>query len=387
MTAAIRSLSFAPEWLAIEWADGAVAEFASIWLRDNLPADRDAHSGQRLIDVADLPVQPRIRTASAAGGTVQVNWEDESLPGCFDCGWLASYGAPHLSPRPERRTTTWLDGGARQPARDFAWARFADLRGDAAQRLSWLTRLLQSGIAFMSGLPATDEALLDAMQLVGRVCDTNYGAVFDVRSVPNPDNLAYSDLGLGLHTDNPYREPVPGFQALHALVASPDGGESVFADGLALAHHLQKVDRTAFDALTQTPVPFLYRSRDAELYAERPLIQLDCHGDVTAVHYNSRSIAPLPRCGREAAAFYAAYRRFAGLLRDPRHQLRCRLQDGDLVVFDNQRILHGRSAFSSARHARHLRGCYLTRDSVYGETSLLRRRLSETPAATQPLSP
>jgi gamma-butyrobetaine dioxygenase len=46
------------------------------------------------------------------------------------------------------------------------------------------------------------------------------------------------------------------------------------------------------------------------------------------------------------------------------------------VVFDNQRILHGRTAFSSARQPRHLRGCYLTRDSVYSEAALLRRRLA-----------
>jgi gamma-butyrobetaine dioxygenase len=53
--------------------------------------------------------------------------------------------------------------------------------------------------------------------------------------------------------------------------------------------------------------------------------------------------------------------------------LQFRLRDGDLVVFDNQRTLHGRTAFSSARHPRHLRGCYLTRDSVYSEAALLRR--------------
>jgi gamma-butyrobetaine dioxygenase len=45
------------------------------------------------------------------------------------------------------------------------------------------------------------------------------------------------------------------------------------------------------------------------------------------------------------------------------------------VIFDNQRILHGRTAFSSARHARHLRGCYLTRDSVYSTAAVLRRTL------------
>ena len=81
--------------------------------------------------------------------------------------------------------------------------------------------------------------MLEAMRLVGQVAETNYGLVFDVRSVPQPENLAYSDLGLGLHTDNPYREPVPGFQALHALIASPDGGDSLFADGFALAEHLR----------------------------------------------------------------------------------------------------------------------------------------------------
>jgi len=55
--------------------------------------------------------------------------------------------------------------------------------------------------------------------------------------------------------------------------------------------------------------------------------------------------------------------------------LQISLRDGDLVVFDNQRTLHGRTAFSSARHPRHLRGCYLTRDSVYSEAALLRRKL------------
>ena len=73
-------------------------------------------------------------------------------------------------------------------------------------------------------------------------------------------------------------------------------------------------------------------------------------------------------------SFYAAYRHFGELLREPRFQIRTRLGDGDLVVFDNQRILHGRTGFASAKHPRHLRGCYLTRDSVYSEAALLRNR-------------
>ncbi len=230
-------------------------------------------------------------------------------------------------------------------------------------------------MALLSEVPSHDAGILQAAALVGRVAETNYGLVFDVRSVPQAENLAYTDLGLGLHTDNPYREPVPGFQVLHALRTATDGGDSLFADGFAIAEHLRTTAADAFAVLTRTPVPFLYRSRDAELYAERPLIQLSCSGEVSAVHYNNRSIAPLRLAAGDASLFYAAYRRFAVLLRDPRFQLRFRLRDGDLVVFDNQRILHGRTAFSSASQLRHLRGCYLTRDSVYCEAALLRREL------------
>ena len=53
----------------IEWTDGTLSEFASLWLRDNVREDRDPHSGQRLIDIADLPEDPRIRSATAQGGT------------------------------------------------------------------------------------------------------------------------------------------------------------------------------------------------------------------------------------------------------------------------------------------------------------------------------
>jgi Taurine catabolism dioxygenase TauD, TfdA family/Gamma-butyrobetaine hydroxylase-like, N-terminal len=372
----VTRVSAAPETLTIVWADGAVSEFASLWLRDNRAEDRDAHSGQRLVDIADLPERPRIRSAVRQRGTVRIEWQDESRAAAFDLQWLAAHAIGRSRCPPERQPRRWLEGATLDANRDFAWASVAAARASPAVRLGWLTRLLQDGLAFLSDVPATKGAILEVMPLVGRVLDTNYGYTFDVRSVPQPDNLAYSDLGLGLHTDNPYREPVPGFQALHALVPSSEGGESLFADGYALAEQLRASAPHAFALLSATAVPFHYRSQDADLYAERPLIQLSTAGEVAAVHYNSRSVAPLNIAAGDAPGFYGAYRRFARLLREPRFQLRTRLGSGTLVVFDNQRILHGRTAFSSARYPRHLRGCYLARDSVYSEAALLRRRLA-----------
>jgi alpha-ketoglutarate-dependent taurine dioxygenase len=359
--------------LIIHWSDGTYGEFASIWLRDNLPEDRDSHSGQRLIDVTDLPQEPRIYSATLAEADLLINWQGEDRSSIIKLDWLyrqcsagavgEAYGSPHA----------WLHGASLSANRDFAWQSLAALATEPAARREWLLRLVQQGMAFLRDVPRTDSGILEAMAPVGRVAETNYGLVFDVRAVPQPENLAYSDAGLGLHTDNPYREPVPGFQALHTLVAAPDGGDSLFADGWALAAHLRDTDPDTFAVLAHTAVPFRYQSRQADLYAERPLIGLDCTGSIVAVHYNSRSIAPLRLPPAECRVFYAAYRRFGELLRERAFQLTTRLAEGDLVLFDNQRILHGRTGFASARHPRHLRGCYLTRDSVYSQAALLQR--------------
>ncbi|HTQ00628.1 MAG TPA: TauD/TfdA family dioxygenase, partial [Casimicrobiaceae bacterium] len=313
---------------------------------------------------------------STVDGAVWVAWAVGGSPASFDLRWLREH-APGQAERPaELAVRLWPDGAAMDAARDVAWLALPAFRSDAPARLTWMTRLVQEGIAFLSGVPSTERAILDAVAPMGFVIDTNYGRVFDVKSVPQPENLAYSDRGLGLHTDNPYRDPVPGFQALHCLIASNDGGENLFADGFAIAEHLRVTEPAVFATLTRTPVLFRYRSKDAELFSEKPLIQLSTRGEVRAVHYNNRSIAPLELAPAELGAFYAAYRRFAQLLREPRFQMHTKLRDGDLVVFDNRRTLHGRTGFSSARYPRHLQGCYLTRDSVLSETALLRRRLA-----------
>jgi alpha-ketoglutarate-dependent taurine dioxygenase len=367
----INQIDWTPSVLTLQWADGERVDLASVWLRDNRRQDRDPRNGQRLTDVVDLPAAPRIREAVLQGGAVRIQWEHEAADASFDLEWLGAQAAAITGERALPQPWLWPEGGRLDAARDFLWAPLAAVRAELGTQASWLRHLVTDGLAFLSDVPTEPGAILAAMPLVGQVAETNYGLLFDVRAVPDPENLAYSDRGLGLHTDNPYREPVPGFQALHVLLAAPEGGESLFADGFALAEHLRQEDPAAFEILARTPVPFAYRSKNAALSAERPLIQLSCRGEVIAVHYNSRSIQPLPFAAEAAERYYQAYRRFALLLQEPRFMLRLMMRSGDLAVFDNQRILHGRTGFSSTRHPRHLQGCYLTRDSVFSRAALL----------------
>jgi gamma-butyrobetaine dioxygenase len=238
-------------------------------------------------------------------------------------------------------------------------------------RLEWLERIAGAGIGFLSGVPAEEHKVLDVSAMVGWVRETNYGRVFDVRAVPDPNNLAYTGVALGLHTDNPYREPVPGLQMLHCVAGGCEGGTSLFADGFRAAEILQSSDPEAFWILSSTPVRFEFSDANTYLSAERPLIQCT-GGRIEAIHYNNRAMAPLRLPARQILQFYRAYRTFAMVLRETAQILATSLSEGDTVVFNNRRILHGRTAFPSAA-PRLLQGCYLEQDGLFSQIAVLRR--------------
>src|ERR1700688_197601 len=79
--------------LTVEWNDGTSAEFPGIWLRDNLPEDRDRHSGQRQIDVTELPIEPRIGSATLEEAHVRMLWKGESRVSSFELAWLYEQAA------------------------------------------------------------------------------------------------------------------------------------------------------------------------------------------------------------------------------------------------------------------------------------------------------
>lgn len=70
---------------------------------------------------------------------------------------------------------------------------------------------------------------------------------------------------------------------------------------------------------------------------------------------------------------YAALERFWRRLRDPKYRLNLRLEPGDLIAYDNNRVLHGRAPFDPASGERHLQGCYLSQDDVDSRLRLLDR--------------
>lgn len=230
----------------------------------------------------------------------------------------------------------------------------------------FVEHLARRGLALLHGCGVESGTVLTVGNHIGFVRNTNYGELFDVVAEPDPINLAYTPLGLPAHTDNPYRRPCPTVQLLHCLVAADEGGASRFVDGFAVADQLRVHDPAAFRTLTTTDVEFRFHADGVDLRARRPLIELDRAGRVHAVSVNNRSMEPLPAGSPHAAGFYAAYRTFVDLLDGDDHAIEITLRPGELVAFDNRRVLHGRRAFrSSAR--RHLQGCYIDIDTIHSK--------------------
>jgi gamma-butyrobetaine dioxygenase len=348
--------------LTVELVDGP-ARFHAIWLRDNArgEASRDGANDQRLFDVSELPEEVVITAAEVVDGNLRVEFGPDGVVSTFEVDWLEA----HRYDGVERRSPVavpWLAADL-DPCR-LAWSR----RDDPSARSATTRALVRDGLAIVHDLArghdATGPSIGDVAGIWGPIRETNYGEVFHVRAEADPVNLAFTPRALNVHTDNPYRCPVPGFQLLHCLVASEAGGVTVLVDGFMAAEALRAEDQGAFDLLAGHRVPFRWRGGGFDLWNRSAVIEVDDRGELLAVRYNNRSAAPFDMPFEEMSGYYEAYRCFARLLHRPELEFRFTLSPGECLVFDNERVLHGREGESDPE--RYLQGCYLDRDWVHG---------------------
>lgn len=366
--------------LRLAWEDGAEARFHALWLRDNSP-DKETRSpanGQRLITVLDLSENLRLAEAHGveAGLTIRFIPEDKQV--AFSPAWLKAriydQALAEDAGRPGPGLTLW----GRELETSIPVADFAGARSDPAILGSWLAAVARYGFAVMTGIECKSGALAEVVGLFGYIRETNYGRWFDVRAEVNPTNLAYTNLGLQAHTDNPYRDPVPTLQLLHCLENSVEGGESIVVDGFQAAMRLKERDPEAFGLLNRYCARFEYAgSSRVHLAARRPVIELAPDGELIAIRFNNRSAAALLDVPYEhMEAYYGALRRFALIIEDPAMAVQFRLKPGELFIVDNTRVLHARKPFAGSGH-RWLQGCYADKDGLLSTLAVLQSAMKE----------
>jgi gamma-butyrobetaine dioxygenase len=359
-----------PSELVFESGDGLSYPIHPLWLRERCQdaASMDRITQQRLSDPSDLPLDLKVASVSAAGGgqlTVRFSDGHEAQ---FKEGDLLREASLPPGQHDVPPTVTW-DATLRELPK-VRWS----ANPDRAELADWLRHFLTYGFIILQGVPSERGQVLKVGAQFGFTRETNFGALFDVRSTPSASDLAYTSVHLDPHTDNPYRSPVPGIQLLHCLINETTGGLSTLVDGFAVADALRREDPAAFKILSETPVRFRYQDPSTELTASAPPIELDVTGAVRTIHFSPRlDFVPLMPPDR-LSAYYRARRAFDHRLRGNEFQIEFLLQSGDLVMFDNCRLLHGRTRFNPAEGLRHLQGCYIDIDGPRSLYRVLRRQ-------------
>lgn len=375
-------------FVTVVWADGVRLEAFDLWLRENAVGSGgvDPATREGLLDPAEI--DPTTRVAMAwirSDGAVRVRFSPGDVNASYHPGWLRhvaerNYRPDSWLPEPE----PWTAGELAEPPTHDGPLVVAD---DEALR-AWLNDLVKRGIARLRGLPDDVDIASAVAARVGPVRETNFGPIWDVKADialaghADTNSTANSTLRLGPHTDLPTRETPPGFQFLHCLVNTTSGGFSTMADGAAVVAEVRELHPEHYDALTTLRWVFFNRGPGIDHRWSGPAVDLGVPGSPLTLRafypvkgFPDMDPADMPRA-------YDALRVFSELAAQDRFQMRYPFAPGDLVAFDNRRILHGRDAYDSGG-SRHLRGIYMDHDEIHSTTRVLNRRHR----ATQPVHP
>ena len=232
------------------------------------------------------------------------------------------------------------------------------------------------GFVIFKDVPTKDNFIKNFANSIGSIRRTNFGEFFNVKSKPNPNDLAYTSLALAPHTDNPYRNPVPCIQMLHCIENEVSGGLSTLVDGYTVTEKLKKDFRNFYNILTEVKVRFQFIDQSVILEDWAEMIQLNEEREFKQVRFSPRlDFVPLMEKNK-LELFYSARKKISELYNSDQYRVEFKLNPGDLLMMDNYRLLHGRTSYDANQGNRFLQGCYIDYDSTEGKLKHLKRKFN-----------
>ena len=230
----------------------------------------------------------------------------------------------------------------------------------------WMKDLRKFGILLLHGVPQTKEGFFRMMHTFGpisqRIQPTNLYTIRAGFEVGETVDRAYGLDAVEGHTDACERECPAQLEAFLCLKYSAPECDTVslFSDGLKIAENLRRENPEAYGLLASIPVKFgRFRltteeecpKEDVRIYQRNSVV----HSPVIVTGSNGHPIQMRQRYNKFAGldlssineelimAYFKAYAHFQQKLDDPANQIKFILRPGDMVLFDNYRMIHGRS--------------------------------------------
>ncbi len=355
----------------ITWQDDHVSRYPSVWLLEACRCETcgNTETAVRHLRLTDKPAHPVIDGLESTDSQLLIDWGGGHRSR-FDLDWLR-YMCLSKEGRAARKFKPQLWGT--EIASRLPCMQYAEVSESDELRLQFLESILQSGFAILRGVPAAREHTEAIAALVGKLRMTNYG-IYELESKPDPEIVGDMAVPLAPHTDEPYRLDPPAITFFHVIAQSDEGGASTLLDSFRLVEMLRAQNPSAFELLATIPARF-HRSLIEGRYFEyqHPIIQLDSDGDVSSVRLLDRALAPVDCALEQVEPFYAALRELLELSYRGEGQIEFKLAAGEMLVFNNQRLMHGRTGFDPGGSRRHIRSCHVDLDEFYSSLRILYR--------------
>ena len=337
--------------LRVDWVSGGSSHFSFMWLRDNArdPRSFNIRTHQRLVFTADL--DPAIRPISNKldDEGVLLRWPGKDTEVLYRSSFLYQY----RSNQPARscEVPTWAD--------DFNAPRieFSSLEKSDTELLESIWRC---GVSVITGCPKELSSVEILAEKFGYVRRTIFGGVWSFEADGAMDDSAYSAESLRPHTDGTYSFDPPGVQILLCLEKEGEGAESIFVDGFHVAEKLRVAEPEVFDDLCQIPITGIYKGDGVVLRAEHPVFRVR-EGRVCQVCFNNYDRDVMTFSGERLERAYRGIRAVDNLFNELGNQWRYILLPGEAIVFDNWRVLHGRTKYKGKRK---IVGAYINREDL-----------------------
>ncbi|KAF1842032.1 Trimethyllysine dioxygenase [Cucurbitaria berberidis CBS 394.84] len=344
----------------------------NIWLRDNCQCGSCMHEAtkQRLLDTFSIPKDIAIKTHSFDGSVLKIEWSD---------GHQSEFSREFFSrtTNPERQNAILRQGLTTVKLWDSTIAsdppkEYYRLTG-RAKIARVLLKIRQYGFCYVDDTPITPKATKGLLERIAFIRNTHYGGFYDFTADLASKDTAYTNIALEAHTDNTYFSDPAGLQAFHLLSHTDgEGGASLLVDGFKVADELCKTDREAYEILSTVNV-YAHASGNEGIsiqpYRAFPVLEHDSlTGDLLRVRWNSSDRASIELPIDKVETWYDAARKFDALLKKKENEYWEQLIPGRVLIFDNWRVLHGRSKFTGKRR---ICGGYINRDDWISKYKML----------------
>lgn len=406
--------------------DGEPFDLAPFALRDMCQCRScvDQSTRQKLFYTPDIPENIKARTVSTSRETVSVTWENDVHGYEPDHETVISMDALRriirtASPTPVQAPLARSLWDSQMYDRDTCDLDYESYMTDETVLFKAVKQLHTHGLLFVQNVPEDEESVVRLAERIGPLKTTFYGKTWDVRSVPDAKNVAYTSQNLGFHMDLMYMEQPPHLQLLHCIRSSSKGGASLFTDSYKAVDEIARTDVESYNTLAKLKVPYHYDHeshyyRQARSVVENQTLRVgpfrvrnwidivkrrakgpDPLSDSTPIDMLASVAwsppfqapfalpdtmltkgAPATRYNQCSQRWHKAAQVFNRMIHRPEAIYERLMKPGECVIFDNRRVLHARSAFDvdDVGKERWLRGAYIDKDPYVSKLKLLREK-------------